>query len=223
MEPPRGVTLACSQLKEAFMELPVTGAVGVLGGSVVDADGLLASAGREGSPDAVEVRADLFASPGEALRALERLRGAFRAIFTVRLPGHGGKYEGTEAARLALYRDALAAGATLVDAEWDSECARALAREGAPLVASHHDFQATPEVPEMERLSRSMAALAPRIIKLVTTARSPADAVRMLEWTSAGGSPPRVGFAMGEIALASRVLSMSRGAPFTYGALGTAV
>jgi len=206
------------------MELPVKGTVGVLGGSALDVEKIL-GAPRSGAatPDAVEVRADLFETPAEALRALDRVRGSFPAIFTVRLPGHGGKYEGSETARLSLYRKALGRGAALVDAEWDSECAFTLAREGAPLIASHHDFQATPDAGELERLSASMVALGPRLLKLVTTARSAADGLRILEWTGASSDPPRVGFAMGEMGLPSRVLSMSRGAPFTYAALGAAV
>jgi 3-dehydroquinate dehydratase/shikimate dehydrogenase len=146
-------------------------------------------------------------------------------IFTVRLPGHGGKYEGDEPSRIQLYRDAISRGASLVDAEWESPAASALARENAPLLVSHHDFQGMPDAATIERLTREMSALSPRAMKLVPTAKSPADGLRMLEWVHARetGAPHRIGFTMGETGLFSRVLSTAWGAPFTYAALGAQV
>jgi 3-dehydroquinate dehydratase/shikimate dehydrogenase len=207
------------------MDLPVTGVVGVLGGSAAAVGAVLDSLPSRPPaerPDAIEVRADLLESPEAGIRALARLPRGLPAIFTVRLPSHGGKFTGDEALRVRLYREAVERGAALVDAEGESEAARVLARERAPLIASHHDFGGMPEPAKIERLARALSALAPRAIKLVPTAISLADAVRMLDWVAAArpGEPARIGFAMGEAGLASRVLSLSRGAPFTYGSLG---
>jgi 3-dehydroquinate dehydratase/shikimate dehydrogenase len=206
------------------MDLPVKGVVGVLGGDAAAVAAVLDSLSRPSaaSPDAVEVRGDLFESPRAALDALHALPRGLPAIFTVRLPSHGGKFAGDEEVRLGLYREALARGAALVDAEGESDAARALAREGAPLIASHHDLGGMPAPAEIARLTRAILDLGPRAIKLVPTAGALADALAMLDWVAAArpGEPPRIGFAMGEAGLPGRVLSLSRGAPFTYASFG---
>lgn len=176
----------------------------------------------EAGVDALELRADLLSQPREALEALPHLAGRVPVIFTLRLPDQGGRFQGNERERVELYREALRRGADLVDAELGSEAASQLSRAGAPLLVSHHDFESTPTAAELERLSREMEAYGPRAVKLVPTANSVRDAVRMLEWVE--GQPgerscPRVGFAMGERGIPSRVLSIAWGAPFTYGAL----
>ena len=209
------------------LELPIKGIVGVIGGSEQDVTKALRSLDTPSSavPDAVELRADLFDNPRAALDILETVPRSLSVIFTVRLPDHGGKYEGDEPARIRLYRDAISRGASLVDAEWESPAASALAREKAPLLVSHHDFHAMPDAVTLERLTREMSSLSPRAMKLVPTAECPGDGLRMLEWVRSreAGSPHRIGFAMGETGLLSRVLSTAWGAPFTYAALGAQV
>ncbi|HZN60209.1 MAG TPA: type I 3-dehydroquinate dehydratase [Planctomycetota bacterium] len=206
---------------------PVRGVVGVLAGSEAAVSAALRSFDGPAAqrPDAVEVRADLFDPPASAISALGRVPRGVPCIFTVRAAAHGGRFDGAEDDRLKLYREALSRGASLVDAEWDSAAARALARDGAPLVASHHDFTGMPDAREMERITKEMGALSSRAIKLVGTARRAADGARMLEWLAARppNGPERIGFAMGELGYFSRVLSMAWGAPFTYAAWGAAV
>ncbi|HVR76603.1 MAG TPA: type I 3-dehydroquinate dehydratase [Planctomycetota bacterium] len=206
-------------------DLPIKGIVGVVAGEASLEAALRPREGEAARPDALEVRADLFEPPAAALAAVEQAAGELPVLFTVRLRSHGGKWERDDAARIGLYRDALRRGASLVDAEWNSEAARALAREGAPLVASHHDFESMPDADSLEEIARLVAELHPRVLKVVPTARNPRDAVRILEWVAAArpDGPPRVGFAMGEMGLPSRVLAMAWGSPFTYGSLGKAV
>ena len=173
----------------------------------------------------VEIRADLLDSPEAALELLARLPGGVGALFTIRLEQEGGAFRGRDEGRVALFRAALAHGAVLVDAEWGSEAARALSEENAPLVLSHHDFDGMFNDAQLEDLTRDAAALSPRAIKLVPTARSPRDGLRMLEWVASATAdgPHRIGFAMGEKAFFSRVLTPAWGSPITYGALGNAV
>ncbi len=217
-------------------DFPIRGVVGVLGGARADVQSGLAALTaletppgggslRPGGPDAVEIRADLFEDPPEALEVLRRLPPGLPAIFTVRLPEHGGKYSLDEGSRIALYEDALSLGARLLDVERGSDAARDLAGRRAPLVVSWHDFNSMPGPAELERLTREMASLSPLGIKLVPVAQEPVDSVRMLEWVAAArpGEPARIGFAMGEMGLASRVLSIAWGAPFTYAAMGAPV
>jgi 3-dehydroquinate dehydratase/shikimate dehydrogenase len=201
--------------------------VGVIGGNEQDVRKALRSLEAPScpAPDAIELRADLFEKPQAALDTLDTVPRGLPVIFTIRLPAHGGKYEGDEPSRIRLYREAISRGAALVDTEWESPAASALAQEKAPLLVSHHDFQGMPDSRMLQRLTREMSALSPRALKLVPTAKSPADGLRMLEWVHSreAGSPHRIGFAMGETGLLSRVLSTAWGAPFTYAAMGARV
>lgn len=207
-------------------EVPITGVVGVVGGPGPEARSSIdrLSDARGVRPHAVEIRADLFEDPGDGLDALSRLPRDLGAIFTVRLRGAGGRYAGSESERLRLYREALGRGAKLVDAETGTEAARELARVGAPLVASHHDFERTPDDASIERLAAELESLRPRVAKLVPTAVGTRDALRILRWVRARGSggPARVGFAMGPAGVPSRVLALAWGSAWTYGALGEA-
>ncbi|MBN1443443.1 MAG: type I 3-dehydroquinate dehydratase [Planctomycetes bacterium] len=176
----------------------------------------------------IELRADLFAGAGEAIQALSRLREerpGLPVLFTLRLAAQGGGYRGGDAERLAVYRLALDAGAALLDAEWGSEAARSLLREDAPLVLSHHDFTGMPAPEELRGITSEMESSRPAAVKVVPTARTLLDGALMLRWLEEreASAPARVGFAMGARGAASRILSIARGAPYTYGSLAGAV
>ena len=214
-------------MSEAF---PLGTVVGVLAGKaeeVTIALERLEQLAKNAAPETlgVEVRADLLDSPDAALELLARLPAGVRALFTIRLERQGGAFRGGDEERLALFRAALARGAVLVDVEWSSEAARALSAENAPLIISHHDFDSMFNDTQLEKLTRDATTLSPRAIKLIPTARSPRDGLRMLEWVAGATAdgPHRIGFAMGEEAFFSRVLAPAWGAPITYGALGNAV
>ena len=197
---------------------PIEGIVGVATGHA-DLEHLPAGLG------GVEVRADLFPSPEEAVAVVGRLAPEIPVLFTYRLAREGGEYRGGDADRLPVFRAALEAGAVLVDAEWRSDAARELAAERAPLLISHHDFDSMPDAETLAAWTRELEAREPAAIKVVPSAGCLEDNVRMLEWVARTPSagPRRLGFAMGERGLASRVLSICRGAPFTYGSLGRSV
>ncbi|MCZ6795670.1 MAG: type I 3-dehydroquinate dehydratase [Planctomycetota bacterium] len=204
-------------------DFPLRGVVGVLDGAA--ADDVLAGRPLPDGLGGVELRADLAPSAEAALDVLSRLATRLPVLFTVRLATQGGAYRGSEAKRLGLYRRALERGAALVDAEWGSEAARALAMDSAPLVLSYHDFDGMPAPADLSCLTAEMESLEPRALKVVPTAKVLHDSARMLEWLGQRGAaaPIRIGFAMGEKGIPSRVLSIARGAPCTYGAVRGAV
>ena len=182
----------------------------------------------------VEVRADLLLSAGMSTAALmdavakSRQQG-LNCLFTARHPSHGGTFNGSEQDRVALSQQALAAGADVVDAELGSEAARDLLAAGAPMILSHHDFNAMPDDDELRSLTQAMHALSPQspplAIKVVPTATSITDSVRMLQWVQErkDNEPRRIGFAMGVAGACSRALTIAYGAPITYAAFGEAV
>ena len=181
--------------------------------------------------DGAELRADLFVSLDDAFVALERLREAVvPTLFTLRLRSigeepQGGEYDGDDAARVEAFTRALSSGATLVDAEFGSEAAKKLIDQDAPVLLSWHDFDGMPDEETLAKRTSEMESSGARVIKLIPTATKLRDATRMLAWVAerAAGGPERVGFAMGEKGLVSRVLSIARGAPWTYASIETSV
>ena len=133
-------------------------------------------------------------------------------IVTCRRAKDYGRWRGSEEQRMSILRAAIAAGVEYVDLEDD--IAGSIPRFGSTQrIISHHNFVETPE--NLYEIHDAMAQLDPDIIKLITMANTPADAVRMLELV-ADSKIPTVGFCMGEFGVPSRILCGKYGAPFTY-------
>jgi 3-dehydroquinate dehydratase/shikimate dehydrogenase len=133
-------------------------------------------------------------------------------IMTIRRPADGGRWRGDETARLALLRQAIVAGVEYVDLE--SDAATAIRRYGkTKRIVSFHDFHGTPD--NLEEIHAELAAKDADIVKVVTTAQSPADNVRLLQLAQKA-KVPTIAFCMGEIGLMSRILCGRFGSPFTY-------
>ncbi len=203
----------------------VRGVLGVVGGREDEVERQLELAGHESSLSSIEVRADLCESHEAALAIVRKVQSRFAVLFTLRTKAQGGAYSGDESARLGTFEAALKAGAAAVDAEWGTQVATRLAVAGRPVVISHHDFNGMMGVGEIARLTREASALRPVALKFVPTAQQPLDSVRMLEWVGAAerGDPQRVGFAMGPYGVASRILAVAAGAPWTYGSITQSV
>ena len=93
------------------------------------------------------------------------------------------------------------------------------------VLLSCHDFEEMISPGDLDELTAEMENSEPVAIKVVPTAKRLADAVLMLEWVAGRPqhAPPRIGFAMGSRGVPGRILSLSRGAPWTYGANGPVV
>ncbi|MBN1422367.1 MAG: type I 3-dehydroquinate dehydratase, partial [Planctomycetes bacterium] len=156
----------------------------------------------------------------EALSALTSV--ARPAIFTCRHMTEGGSWEGEEAARIRLFREAYRRGAALLDVEARAPASSALLDEGLPVMLSWHDFDASP--PNIIRTFRDLEVRGPLGAKLVPTARGPADSLRLLEALAEAPKPKtRVGFSMGWPGVFTRILAPAWGSVLTYGALGRGV
>ena len=95
-------------------------------------------------------------------------------IVTLRSPGEGGAFLGSEKSRLELIIQAFRAGADYVDVEFSASwqtVMKSVPREN--IILSHHNFQETPSdlVPRVERMASAGAA----IIKIATRARRITD------------------------------------------------
>lgn len=177
--------------------------------------------------DFVEVRFD-FLKPAEVMTAVDIIgedRG--KCVFTLRSSAQGGKFPGTEEERMRLLRKLAEAKPMLVDVELDTltandNLADYLELASIPTLVSWHDFEKTPPNEELSSIITEMRIFS-TYIKVVTTAKSVDDSLRLMGlYESALGLHPII-FAMGEAGVLTRVMSVLYGAPYTYAALDKAV
>ncbi|MFB6166351.1 MAG: type I 3-dehydroquinate dehydratase [Haloarculaceae archaeon] len=171
--------------------------------------------------DAVEFRMDLAADPLEALSAYD---GELPLIATNRAAWEGGEADDDpsrlEALAAAAEHDAVAA----VDVELRSireghgaEAADAARAAGADVIVSTHDFERTPEPPELRRLLQH-AAEHGDVGKLAVTAESVDDVLELLAATRAAtreGATVAT-MAMGEPGRHSRAVAPVYGSKIGY-------
>ncbi len=158
----------------------------------------------------VELRLDYIRRAVSLKRLLTNRPGA--TIVTCRRPQDGGKWAGSEDARLVLLRSAVADGVEYVDLEDD--VAANIPRFGSTKrIVSYHNFRETPA--DLDSIYQRLAGLDPDIIKIATMAHQPHDNLRMLRVVKQA-KVPTVGLCMGDIGTPSRILSGKFGSPFTF-------
>jgi 3-dehydroquinate dehydratase I len=175
--------------------------------------------------DYVEIRFDFLEADflAEALQASKDIKD--RAIFTLRSSSEGGKFAGSEQDRLQWLATFAELQPMLLDIELDTlkkndELADFLEGQKTRILVSWHDFERTPPNDEIADMLSEMRTYS-NYVKVVTTAKSIEDALRLLEMyneTTVELHP--IFFAMGEAGVISRVLCTLVGnAPFTYASL----
>ena len=158
----------------------------------------------------VELRVDYINGPVGMKRLLRKRPGP--VVITCRRERDGGRWKESESARLMLMRAAVAEGADYVDLEDD--IAAEVPRFGSTKrIISYHNFTETPD--DLDAIHQRIGELDPDIIKVCTQANNPHDAVRMLRLVKESKTPT-VGICMGEMGVASRILTGRCGAPLTY-------
>jgi 3-dehydroquinate dehydratase/shikimate dehydrogenase len=173
----------------------------------------MASAARQGA-DAVELRLDLLAEAPSREQLAELLaEPPLPVIATNRPVREGGRFDGKEADRLAILRDAARLGADYVDVELDVPEAD---RPGGPLILSHHDFSGWRE--ELREVAASLDRSAAPVNKVVFSSAGPEDALRAFDLLRACRKPT-IAIAMGDAGLPSRILAPKFGAFGTFAAL----
>jgi 3-dehydroquinate dehydratase-1 len=146
-------------------------------------------------------------------------------IATNRCQKEGGRWDGTEGARVELLMSALTR-VDAVDVELSAplrnrvvDAVRSLNRV---LIISSHDFKATPPASVMTAtLEQAMAARAD-IAKLAVTPNSAADTLALLTVTQEADFPVST-IAMGKLGSHTRVVAPIYGSVLTYGAVEDAV
>ncbi|MGI6656378.1 MAG: type I 3-dehydroquinate dehydratase [Desulfobulbus sp.] len=174
--------------------------------------------------DVVEIRLDALVDPdiGACIAALAK-----PVLVTNRPIWEGGQWQGSEEGRIALLEQCLLWGAHWVDIELRTEPellqrVRRLAHQrDAQLIVSSHDFKATPDSGQLHGLVESIRQAGADIGKIVTTAASSLDALRVLhlQEQAAESGLPLIAFAMGKLGAITRLSTLYLGGYMTYVAL----
>jgi 3-dehydroquinate dehydratase type I len=132
-----------------------------------------------------------------------------------------GKFSGSEIERQKTLIDAARNDFQYVDVNLSTpnvgEFIVNLKEAGAKLIVSFHDFQRTPELPELNKILNGAITLGADVCKIVTTARNIKDNLTTLNFISEVSQKVKiVCFAMGELGKPSRLLSPIFGAFFTF-------
>jgi 3-dehydroquinate dehydratase/shikimate dehydrogenase len=172
----------------------------------------------------IELRCDTATSRGLAA-ALDAAR--VPVIVTMRPTWEGGFSEKSDAERIALWEEAMEAGAEYIDIEletWEKSRAvreaieDAAEKNGTRLLLSNHCFGGRPKDLD-QRLARLRAVKAARVLKIAWKAESLIDGIDALALTREnprGDGRPLIALAMGEEGLISRLLAKKFGAPLTF-------
>ncbi|MDR1668124.1 MAG: type I 3-dehydroquinate dehydratase [Bacteroidales bacterium] len=162
----------------------------------------------------VELRLDLLSLDPEKIETLAlRCR---RWVATCR----EGKY--TERERTVQLSAAIRAGATYVDIEYEAgdeyrEPLATLAKKfGTQVILSFHDFEKTPDTPDMLHIIEQALKKGADWVKLAVTARSAADAARIMSLYERHHR--LIAFGMGDAGKITRIAAPFLGAPFTFAA-----
>ena len=179
-----------------------------------------------GMVDVVEIRLDMMAQP-EVAKCCSLVRKPL--LFTNRPVWEGGLFPGFEDDRIRPLFTAVEVQAAYVDFELRADpllrSQLLEAMEGTPtrMILSWHDFKATPTAEELAELLDEMIASGAHIGKIVSTAHSTADVLRMFrihEHALAAGFPLSC-FCMGNPGRITRFATLYLGGYMTYGAVST--
>jgi 3-dehydroquinate dehydratase/shikimate dehydrogenase len=161
----------------------------------------------------IELRLDFIAKAPDLKRLL-----AYKPcplVATVRRPQDGGRWGGSEDARQMLLKQCIVSGGfDWVDLETD--VADAIRRfKDVKRIVSYHNLTEFPQ--DLEEIYARMCQQDADVLKLVVSAQTPADNLRVLELMKKA-TRPTVAFCSGDLGFPSRILTLKYGAPFTYAA-----
>lgn len=140
-----------------------------------------------------------------------------------RRANEGGKWSGREASRIKELYNAIDLGASIIDIELATPNISEVLNEikgKAECLVSYHNLKETPPLDRLRQVIVNQMAAGANICKVVTTARSFADNLVVLQLISDFSSANIVSFAMGAVGQISRVLCPLAGGYFTYASIG---
>lgn len=175
--------------------------------------------------DLVELRVDRIKNPdlGRLLAGRNK-----KVVVTNRRREEGGSFQGTENERMELLREAVCLGAGYVDVEaatgplYIRELAEMIGDRGVTkLIISHHNQTGTPGEGVLRKTVGVCRSLGADIVKVVTTARTPEDnlkVLRLIPYARRKGLEI-IAFCMGDKGRISRVASPILGSFLSFASL----
>ena len=167
--------------------------------------------------DLAELRVDHLLDEEKAAAGRLPARAGLPVILTVRRGRDGGRYEGSEADRIALLQRLAGQGFSFVDIEEDlraPELEAHIRKGGARVVRSLHDFSGVPR--GLSRRFARLARHADEIPKAAVTPTSCADLAELLDVFRGLGDAEHVLLGMGDIGFPTRVLAPFLGSSWCY-------
>lgn len=143
-----------------------------------------------------------------------------RAIFTCRSREEGGMFKGNEEERLSIIKRFIDIEPMLIDIEFNTLKRTNLGYNN--LLVSWHNFNYTPPINKLQSVLREMSKFS-KHVKIVTYANEIRDNITILQLYNDLNDLNLIAFCMGELGIASRILSIMYGAPFTYTTLDKAL
>ena len=171
--------------------------------------------------DVLEIRLDCLVKPN-ITPFIENLKTPL--LFTNRPQWEGGKFIGEEAERIAFLLQAVAENAAYVDlellaqADSQQDMRTALQNSSTQLILSWHNFTETPSREELVGRVAMMQDNGADIGKIITTAHSSEDVLRVLQLQEIAAKLnfPLIAFCMGKPGVISRVATCGLGGYMTY-------
>lgn len=177
--------------------------------------------------DYAEIRLD-FLKPRQIPYCLTLVRRDLkRCICTLRPKSEGGKFQGTEKERISILKLIAEFQPHLLDVEYSTleknkDLYRYLIRSRTNILVSWHDFKKTPSQQALNAMLSKMSRFS-KTVKIVTTARTIGDTIRILSLYKRTKKINLIAFAMGDYGRMSRILCTRLGSPYTYVSLGKPV
>jgi len=174
--------------------------------------------------DVIEIRLDGLRDP----RIATCIASLPQPVLVTNRPAwEGGQFTGSEEERIDLLCQALQWGARYVDIEllaapnFRARVQQEAKKLGAQVIISNHDFQGTPNAAHLRATLQQMINSGADIGKIVTTAATPEDALRILtlQQEAMAARFPLSAFAMGAAGAISRLATLYLGGFMTYAAL----
>jgi len=170
----------------------------------------------------LELRLDYLPRPAMLFPKLRQFAEFHRDVLliaTCRRAVNGGKFKGSAASQIEVLTKAAEAGCQLVDIE--HETAKSLKaqeieklRQQAGVIVSFHDFRGTKK---LEETWEAMNQLPSDYLKVVSTAKSLSDNVKMLRLLEhRADTVNTIAVCMGEQGVVSRILNVRFGSTFTF-------
>ncbi|MEE4166436.1 MAG: type I 3-dehydroquinate dehydratase [Desulfocapsaceae bacterium] len=175
----------------------------------------------QGQTDVIEIRLDSLEKPA----VIPFFKHAdIPLLFTNRPTWEGGYFEGLESVRIALLEEAVEHGAAYIDCELRApeESRNRLMEKTATcqtkLILSWHDFKTTPDKSFLRDLVISMQKCSADIGKIVTTAHTFPDVLRVLALQEIAAQQyfPLIAFCMGKAGMISRLATLKLGGYMSY-------